>query len=163
MSLRKKLGVIGSDVEIHIPASDPHSEVPKELDLVYSQYQALVDERNLHKQRSEYLVGQLQLANERLHRGVHEGNGWRRLALRMIRVAGVLGTKLKVIDSLFKDAANEVLEVEHYASQLPQEQPAGNGGEAIDLDAPLHDQAPEPTLEEVQRLQATLAKLPQGR
>jgi hypothetical protein len=132
--------------------------VVKEANVFADNIKALVDERNAHKERAEWALVQLEAANRQLQHIAGERNNWRGLALRMVRASGKLSATLTAVESLFHNSRNTILEVQHLEDQLPKPEPS-NGEDAIDLDGALHDQAPEPTREEIEELRVTLASL----
>lgn len=160
MTLRDKLR--RGPVEVHVPPADPLMAVLKEANTFGDQVKELVDQCNLSRQRSEWAMTQLTTAHQVIQNLTNERDNYRRLYLNMVRAAGELAATVNGLVSLGVNARNTILKVEHLNAQVPQEQAPtnGNGEEAIDLDAPLHDAAPEPTREEIEELRNTLAKLP---
>jgi uncharacterized coiled-coil DUF342 family protein len=160
MSLRDKLK--RGEVELHVPPVDPGAAVYKQASTLADNLKQLVDERDQHKQRSEWAFVQLEALNRQLQNIASERDNWRRLALRMVRTAGSLGAKLKSVEDVFRSVRNEAHEVEHLLSQLPDETtPQGNGEDPINLDAPLVQPDLNPTQEDIEQIRNTLAKLPQ--
>jgi hypothetical protein len=163
MSLRKKLDrVISGEVEIHVPPADPMVQVVEGANTFGGQINALFAERNHYKALGERLMCQLEIAQRQLHTVAQERESWRRLACNMIAANGKLKATLDGVESLFRNARNTALEVDHLASQLPQQQPEKTNGEdeAVDLDEHLVQHDLQPTPEDIEELRTTLNKLP---
>lgn len=161
MSLRKKLRLNGEEedeVTLHVPPADPAAELYQKASTLSEQLKALLDERNVYKQRCETLIGQLDSLHRTLNQTANEREQYRRLAFRMIHANGKLKSTVDGIEGLFRNIRNTSAEVEHLVSQLPpEEQPPA----PIDLDAHLVQQHQNPTPEEIEQIRDTLARLPQ--
>lgn len=159
MPFRKKQA---DDVGLQVPPVDPTAGFVTEANRFAGNIQGLVDERNAFKERCEALLSQLDSVHHQLHHTAREREGYRRTAFKMINANGKLKATLDAVESLFRNIRSTSEEVDHLASLVPKELPKVNHEEApIDLDAALHDQAPEPTQEEIEQLRTTLASLPQ--
>jgi len=156
MSLRKKLeGVVGGGVEIVIPPADPTEQIRKNANMLGDQLSVIIDDGNRHRQRAEQLMLMLQDANRQIERLVAERNEAHRQFLIMLHGNGHLKSMIEGIASLIHNGKDMLHRTDHLLAQQPKE---GNDEDPVDLGEP-RSAAPEPTIEEIEKLRGVLANL----
>lgn len=157
MSLRNKIErAVGGGVELHVPPADPMQQIVKQANTLGEQLTAIMDDRNLHKQRSEQLMLMLQDANRQIERLVAERNESHRQFMIMLHGNGQMKTMIEGIASLIHNGKDMMHRTDHLLAKHPEHE-NGKDAEPLSLDA-----VPQgPSLEEVEQIRATLAKLPQ--